>query len=420
MKKKFTILLAVIVLSSSMTVTHPAEVYATSYTKDQLHELYNNNNILFYKDDDTVTTCSSLSPNGVTGSDNIEKIWNFLLSSGLTGEQAAGVMGNIRVESQFSPTRQEGGRAFPSGGWGLVQWTGGRRTSVVNALGEKHPELVKYHDPAYGGPVSPGGVPEGLPVDVNDKLLIFELQYMIEESKNRAPKLEEGQSFSGSEWEYLQQTKSIEDATVFWHDSFERSIQSRSKVIEDRGGGAKEIYERFKGSSVSSSNCSGLAGGDIQDFIKRYAWPNYRPGNKERKPEYASAVDRHRPPNGYIGATCHGGGVDCGGFVTILMRDSGWDKSYNSGNGYTGYCDISDTQANYLCTHWREIGKGPTINVADLQPGDVAMLPGHTFVYAGEMEGFEGVTAGASMCDYAPMASRESLTASGITWYRRK
>ena len=40
--------------------------------------------------------------------DNAEKIWGWLISNGLSEIQAAGIMGNMKEESSFVPTRRQG------------------------------------------------------------------------------------------------------------------------------------------------------------------------------------------------------------------------------------------------------------------------------------------------------------------------
>ena len=87
----------------------------------------------------------------VSGTDATGKIWSALISGGLTPEQAAGVMGNIQVESGFGPTRHEnsfinsdynieekytyvnsnGKTVEVSYGIGLVQWSAGRRRNLL-------------------------------------------------------------------------------------------------------------------------------------------------------------------------------------------------------------------------------------------------------------------------------------------------
>lgn len=52
-------------------------------------------------------SCQSLSGGGgagnLTGNDNRDKVWNYLISKGLTPFQAAGMMGNMQAEAGFEP-----------------------------------------------------------------------------------------------------------------------------------------------------------------------------------------------------------------------------------------------------------------------------------------------------------------------------
>ena len=114
--------------------------------------------------------------------------------------------------------------------------------------------------------------------------------------------------------------------------------------------------------------------------------------------------------------TVENDGADCGGFVTRLVTDSGWDPAYNH-NGKGG---PTPTQKAWLDDNWENLGKGNVIDTGTLRPGDVAMLPGHTFIYVGDIPGFGSKIASASLCQRAPMAGSESITASNTTWYRKK
>lgn len=65
----------------------------------------------------------------LTGKDNMQKVWNYLLDKGLSKEAVAGVMGNIAIESAhtFDPTIMQGGTTeCPScgngPGRGICQW----------------------------------------------------------------------------------------------------------------------------------------------------------------------------------------------------------------------------------------------------------------------------------------------------------
>lgn len=67
----------------------------------------------------------------ISGNNNTEKTWNFLIDKGLTKEQAAGIMGNIEHESRFRTTalnKQIGG----TGAYGMIQWTRGRQEGLYD------------------------------------------------------------------------------------------------------------------------------------------------------------------------------------------------------------------------------------------------------------------------------------------------
>lgn len=583
----------------------------------ELEELLALNQIPFFKPNDVV--CSPQTGQGMSGNTNQEKIWTYLLSAGLSSEQAAGIMGNMKQESGFSPTRQEDSQAFPRGGWGLVQWTFGRRTNIVKALEQKHPDLMQFYSPQYGKAAGPDGVPSGLPIEANDKLLEFELQYMIEESKSRPVLPASAKRFgkAANEWELLKTLTTVEDATVFWHNNFEVSADSAAKVLSGRGKPAKEIHSQlnltgggssrnnssntsatsskitfigdsitagmkselsstFTGSTVeaevgkgidwvisrldsitindtvvinigtndnfpvdkgkamleklkdkkvylvnnfgkggnadfeiinrnilsattglsyvkvldwkkeaeanggreklydadgyhinagegrsryiaflkssitdipSTDNCKKQSEGDgsFSSYVMKYAWPDTQRKRLERKEEYTEAVTKAVSEGRYVGIencgrrpsswspsrraqaqASRGGsvsptaGIDCGGFVTILLYDSGFSKEYNHGANKAKGAGPTGTQRAWAEQNWQKLGTGNSINTADLKPGDVAHSPGHTFIYVGDIPGFGSKIASASLCTYAPQAGAESITSAKVTWFRKK
>lgn len=74
---------------------------------------------------DSVAITASTS-NNLTGKDNPMKAMNYLISHGLTKEQAAGIVGNLMVESYDSlKTDAQNGDAY-----GIAQWLGGRRDAL--------------------------------------------------------------------------------------------------------------------------------------------------------------------------------------------------------------------------------------------------------------------------------------------------
>lgn len=73
------------------------------------------------------SSCCSSSASTVAGNNNQEKVWNYLVGTmRFSAIQAAGIMGNIQQESNFSPTIVN----KSSGAYGLIQWLGGREKGL--------------------------------------------------------------------------------------------------------------------------------------------------------------------------------------------------------------------------------------------------------------------------------------------------
>lgn len=131
----------------------------------------------------------------LVGTDNAEKIFNFLISKGLNAIQAAGVMGNLQAESNFDPGINETNPAVQGsrGGYGIAQWTGSRRVDLEKAAEAK-------------------GVP------VND--LAFQLDFMYNESANERKSID----YPGvAEWEGLKRQTTVRDAVIYWERNYERA-----------------------------------------------------------------------------------------------------------------------------------------------------------------------------------------------------
>jgi hypothetical protein len=389
----FCLLLAIFMALGS--VVNTATVFAIP---DE--NFYSSNDILFYDPDAScgVPTAGGLA--SLIGNSDAERIWNFLVAKGLTNEQTAGVMGNIQAESGFNPgiVEKSGG-----GGFGIVQWTGGRRTALEAAAAKK-------------------GVP------VSD--LAFQLEYLYQELTVRETNRPEYKRFQ-NEWEMLRGQATIEDALVAFHHEFEIShlmneSDPRAAVIRERGQFAKDAFASFSKNTPAaggSAECEATPTGNLAQTTLAYAWPQYHaPNYTDKKPEYAEAVRRAQSQGRYVGGGQYPG-VDCGGWVTTLMIDSGFAPNYNK-NGKGGNTGVQQAWAEQ---NWERL-KGP-INPADLKEGDVAFSPGHTFVWLnkenlphfGENDpAFKGVVSASYQIWRAPMAGHENPTAGDVTWYRKK
>lgn len=370
---------------------------------------------------DSVSACAASTVSGTT---NIEKIWNFFISKGLSGEQAAGILGNLQAEGGFSATRQEDSQSFPGGGWGIAQWTGGRRTTLVAAV--RNANLDQYYDAKYGGPtaVEKGYVADGLPIEASDKILALELDFLYQESTTRI--VRNGWGLPGkSEWESVKAAKTVLEASDIWLYSFERPRDQSATVSSMRAKNGTDILNKLAGTSggvASSSGCSSVdSSGSEQallDLVKKYAWPTYSSVKTDKMPDYQKAVTSAKQNGIYVGND----GVDCGGFVTLLMINSGFEPNYNFGGKFSQGAGITDTQEAWARKNWKLLGTGSTIDTSTLRPGDVAFLPGHTFVYiGGKVPGWDSkyVVASASNGRRSPMAGHESLTDPNVTWFRK-
>ena len=180
---------------------------------------------------------------------------------------------------------------------------------------------------------------------------------------------------------------------------------------------AKAAHSAISGSSSASGSCDGAVSGDLSATVKAYAWPDYHAAQYlKRRPAWAKVADNR--DSHYVGGTVKGiRGIDCGGFVTMTLRNSGFDSGYNPNKGNT-----TGGQIPYLESNWKKI---KVSNTSDLHPGDVAINSTHTFLYVGKIPGFNDVFASASYSSdgsggRSPMAGQgDAMTPGKYEWYRK-
>ncbi|MCA9340776.1 MAG: hypothetical protein KDA17_07715 [Candidatus Saccharibacteria bacterium] len=414
LRRIFAIFVAIIILSDQL-----CGVAKAASTYDQ--QFFSGNDILFYD-----PRCSSGVATGyvtLNGKDNLEKILTFFMQHGLTLAQASGIAGNFMAESGLDPTIiQGGGHAQPGTGYapksgvgfGLAQWTSGGRqqglTAETNQLG----------------------------VDITD--LGGQLSYAWKELSQNYP----------NTLVALKATSDPIEAAVVVHDGYESSADSRAAVVNNRGGNAQKFYVMYSDapalagstsgikplsnpsnpSATASGGCTspGYGNGNLQQMVKQYAWSQYISYSSnllpeaagrtvmasEQTPAYASAVVNAVSEGRYVGGISVRGD-DCGGFVSLLMYDSGFDKGYN----YNDKGGPTTSQEAWLRQNWQQIS---STDATDRQPGDVAINEVHTYVYVGDIPGFGSQIASASVSGpvRAPMAGMESVADSSFRWYRKK
>ncbi len=419
-------------ISSLVVISSPKTTYAANCDQD----FFAQNDILYY-DGCAESSCSPGSGINVTlsGDDNEQKILNFFMQKGLNLAQASGFIGNMFQESGLRPDIIQGGATADENytpqngvGFGLVQWTFKERQ----------------------GPLADFAKEMGVPVTD----LGMQLEFVWKE-------LNEGYS------ETLRILKTVDDpvdAAIVVHGAtlktvdhpkfstlglkvgygYEASNDTADHVISVRGGKAQETFDKYKDapalagsesegssdenttssrtSSSNGCNSSSSGGGSLTELLMDYAYPTQDNNltNRTPMPEYKKAVDEARKEGYYVGGTNYPG-IDCGGFVTLLVRNSGFDEGYNFGGKIADNAGNTGQQEKWAKENWEYLGTSSEIDPAELQPGDVAINSGHTFIYVGEVEGFDSKIAAASLDTFAPLAHKyQSPTEPGYNWYRKK
>ena len=342
-------------------------------------------------------------------SDNPETALGYLMSAGngtkLTLAQAAGVVGNLQVES--SPNVDP--RASNGTHIGIAQWDDNRWNNGV----------VKFAADMNGDPYD----------------LAIQLRYLAWEM-GLTDEWKDHPSTNGGVADAVRATSTPEEAAVVFEATFERSGGS---ALSQRQSNAKALYDKYKDSSSLSSSgaalpgtsasCSSGSGGasGIQDYTLKYAWKElHHEPRTQRKDDYVAAMDSAVKDGRYTGqpSSEEMRGVDCGVFVTTLLYDSGFDKTYN----YDAKGGGTVNQLQWAILNWQLLGyanrtyqpDGSKFTDDKLQPGDVAFSLGHVWVYVGEISGFESKYASASQGEKAPSAAGEGFDWDGAVWYRKK
>ena len=124
------------------------------------------NDILYY--DNCTNSCSAGATTQMAGDNNAERAYNYLVTHRYTPEQAAGIVGNMILESGVNPQRLQGtglNQLTPadtavssSAGWGIVQWTpAGKMIRPVKESGKDPNDLNTQLDYLTAGDKLNGG-----------------------------------------------------------------------------------------------------------------------------------------------------------------------------------------------------------------------------------------------------------------------
>lgn len=345
-------------------------------------------------------------------SDNPETALGYLMSAGngtkLTLAQAAGIVGNLQQESgpSLDPRASNGTHN------GIAQW------DEANRWGNG---VVKFAADMNGDPYD---------LAIQLRFLAWEMG-LTDEWKDHP-------STNGGVADAVRATSTPEEAAEVFEATFERSGGS---ALSQRQANARALYDKYKDSSALSSSgaalpgtsaaCSSGSGGTsgLQDYTLKYAWKElHHEPRTQRKDDYVAAIDTAVKEGRYTNDPSDGDeslrGVDCGVFVTTLLYDSGFDKTYN----FDAKGGNTVRQMQWAMLNWQLLGMangtyepdGSKFTDDKLQPGDVAFSLGHTWVYVGEINGFESKYASASYGEKAPSAAGEGFDWDNAIWFRKK
>lgn len=232
--------LLVAILLSVVTISHT--VGATSGS-----DFKTTNDIDFYDASGTTGAICSGGGGSLIGESGKEKTWNFLIGKGLSKEQAAGIAGNLSVESGFIPDNQEDSQQFPNGGWGIAQWTSSRRTEISAA-------------------VQKAGLPytnEKTPANLVDKLLLFELNYLWNEANDRGDLDKLRADTAGKTGD-----AAVSAAAVSWHKYYEISADA---TPTNRINRSVEIYNQLKDAPAVTTSASAGCGASVADGVTYFS-----------------------------------------------------------------------------------------------------------------------------------------------------
>jgi hypothetical protein len=253
----------------------------------------------------------------------------------MSEQGAAGIMGNMQVESGFNPFRlQVAGETYESlvnsdgynKAFGLVQWDGSRRVAVLNVIGSTESNK-QYVSTNYGKLATDY---KKAPSEINDIFLTTELDYMYKESTPGGSR--------PNTWKLMLEADSPTAAADKFEEVFEGSVRGAGGA---HSAAATQIYNKFKGTASSAvdtavatssaSSCGGSAvdtsiseGGLTEDQAKKLVI-NYGTN---------TGGDSEKTVGTAYWNACNGGGSNCVTFSRFFMNKFTKEKGSNPmGNG---------------------------------------------------------------------------------------
>jgi len=353
MKKALKLSLSIVAIFSIL--------FSQSNSAFAVNEFYSSNDILFYSS--KATDCAETSPLlKIEKSDTQKQIFELLLAGGFNAGQVSAIMGNMYGESGFNSASEEPGG--PLMGYGLAQWTGGRRTNLEAFAQQK------------------GVAASDLPMQI---------EFLIKEyNESYKTVLDKTDFKTGTDV-----VKSTEAFMINFEAPQMKPDNDPAALYSKRIPAAEIIYNFYSSLSplspvatTSADNCSQdnvNAAGIVATAVNL---ANKTPASdgmvnkSDASPEYQAVKDKYSP----------GGGnetwSDCGRFVATVIKASGTDADYPVVGVSNQLSYINKNPSKYLTI------KNAQYN--DLKPGDIVIISGtatvngktevvgHTLIYTGQ------------------------------------
>ena len=458
----------------ALSGTIVAAVATTSALSEANREKFSQNDIIFYDPDGS----ASDDPTNPTGTGDCygggngegvavsssgtgeEKLWKGLTSF-LSDEQAAAVMGNMWNESHLNPgahgcnsgcydgfdwindTGKTGSKKTDYG-IGIVQWSGGRRTNFLQCwilniadCNNKYSRPEDYSDliDIFKAKSTYGSHTMGINTffekaeangigDKASRLLAAELEYLRREINK---------TYSS----FLDFTD-IDKATVWFNTNYEGGSD-----YETRKKKAHEYYDKYHGttggneenpSNPTSEDCgygdddtttSGETGTNIAATAAKMSWPVQSGQSDDAHAgqcqtasgewvsyttEKDSCKDNPRPAYKSAKTSYGVGGYlrDCSRFVTTVLYAAGLDEGTLPKGGSAG------TVTNWLANSSKWVELENTGKSMNLQPGDIFANTEHVSIYIGSYGGTFGSNAAASWQDWVGRITKYTASSSAI------
>ena len=305
---------------------------------------------------------------GIYGNTPQEKVWFALRGAGFSEYAVAGAMGNIEAESGFRQDAIEGGTGI---GFGLCQWSFGRRTQLENYAKSKgkEPSDIEVQIEFLLGELTPGGGADGY------------ANYQF-----------------GSNGENWKNASSVDQATELYCRYFERPNMAVAHM-DRRKEAANKYYNEFHGKTAPTGGTgSGTAISACQS-VSQYIYGKNITYSIEGKKLIYGNIDRCYNESNYM---C------CATYVSCVLYKSGL-LSANQINKYNYHYTGSGGIPDMLqAAGWRKV------SVNEAQPGDVVNIYGyHVLIYAGGDLYWDETT-----CVICKGKTRTNAAKSGFSYYK--